>query len=239
MAKDAVIRVSGLSKSYSGRKALDGVSLEIGKGELFGLLGPNGAGKTTMIRAMTGQLKPDSGSVTVGGVDVLKDPVGARKIVGIVPEQETPPSFLTASEYLRFVCMIRKLGDVEKRCARWFDYLAFGEERDVLCKNLSRGTRQKLMISQAFIHEPEIAFIDEPLINLDPVMQERVKDHLKRFVRGGGTLFLSTHVLAIAEEICTRIAIIDKGRLIHDGPVSGLRRKKKHLDELFLSLVKE
>ena len=237
--KGTAIRASGVSKSYAGRKVLDGIDIEIGKGELFGLLGPNGAGKTTMIRAMTGQVRPESGSIHVGGVDALKDPVKVRELVGIVPEQETPPSFLSASEYLRFVCMIRKLDRVQERCDRWFEYLAFGDERDVLCKNLSRGTRQKLMISQAFIHEPKIAFIDEPLINLDPVMQKRVKEHLRKFVREGGTVFLSTHVLAIAEEICTRIAIIDKGKVIHDGSVSELKRKKKHLDELFLSLVKE
>jgi ABC-2 type transport system ATP-binding protein len=237
--KPPAIEVKGLVKKYGGRPALDGVDLTVGRGELFGLLGSNGAGKTTMIRAMTGQTGVDAGTVSVGGIDALRDPVKVREISGIVPEQESPPSFLSAREYLDFVAMVRGLGDVSAARDGWFRNLSFHGQEDMLCKDLSRGTRQKLMIIQAFIHEPRIAFIDEPLINLDPVMQKRVKDYLKAFVRRGGTVFLSTHVLEIAEEICTRIAILDKGRIIHEGPVSGLKRKKKHLEGLFLSMVSE
>jgi ABC-2 type transport system ATP-binding protein len=235
----SAISVSGLKKTYGGRMALDGVQLVVPKGELFGLLGPNGAGKTTMIRAMTGQIKPDDGKIEIEGIDAVKKPVRVREISGIVPEQENPPSFLSAEEYLHFVCSIRKIASPENACDFWFSYLSFGDEKDVLCKNLSRGTRQKLMIAQAFLHEPSIAFIDEPLINLDPLMQKKVKEYLRKFVKGGGTVFLSTHVLEIAEEICTMVAIIDKGKVIHAGTVNDIRKKKKHLDDFFLSLVKD
>ena len=239
MADKHAVKISGLGKEYSGRKALDSVDLVVKRGELFGLLGPNGAGKTTMIKAMTGQLKPDKGSVRVMDVDALRQPLKVRGVSGIVPEQESPPSFLSAEEYLHFVSRIRRIKSPEKHIEHWLEYLSFGGERDVLAKNLSRGTRQKLMIAQAFLHEPMIAFIDEPLINLDPLMQKRVKEHLLKFVKGGGTVFLSTHVLEIAEEICSRVAIIDKGKIIHEGSVSEIKRKKKHLPEFFLSLVRD
>ena len=232
-----VIEARGLSRSYGALKAVRNLSLSINEGELFGLLGPNGSGKTTTVRAMTGQIRPDSGKVTVLGIDVLRDPIGARRVVGIIPEQETPPSFLTAEEYLHFVCGIRKLGNVKRRCDRWFSFLNFADEKEVLCKDLSRGTRQKLMFSQAFLHEPGVAFIDEPLINLDPVIQRKVKDFLKDFVKKGGTVFLCTHVLEIAEEICTRVGIIDRGKLIYEGSISDVKKKRKSLESFFLKLV--
>ena len=232
-----MVEASGLAKAYGSIKALDGVDLKVEAGELFGLLGPNGAGKTTMIRSMTGQIRPDSGTVSVLGVDPAKDPVRARSLIGIVPEQETPPSFLTAEEYLHFVAKIRGLGDVKKRCGFWFDYLCFGDQRDMLCKDLSRGTRQKLMLAQAFLHEPKLAFIDEPIVNLDPIVQKKVKDYFKAYVKKGGTIFMTTHVLEIAEEICTRVAIIDRGRIIYDGSMESLKRKRKSLGDFFLSLV--
>jgi ABC-2 type transport system ATP-binding protein len=234
------IEIKNLSKSFGNLKAVNGLSLSVKEGELFGLLGPNGSGKTTTVKLLTGQLKPSKGSMNVLGINVLKDPLKVRELAGIIPEQETPPSFLTAEEYLTFVGRIRNLGSsIKDRCDEWFEFLEFNNQRNVLCKDLSRGTRQKLMFAQAFLHEPKLAFIDEPLINLDPVIQRKVKDFLQNFVRNGGTLFFSTHVLEIAEEICTRIGIIDKGKLIYEGPIKDLKRKKQNLEEFFLKLVRE
>ena len=233
-----MIEADGLTKDYGDVTAVNGVSLCVAKGELFGLLGPNGSGKTTMIRMLTGQVRPTSGSARVMGLDVVKDPIRVRELVGIIPEQETPPSFLTAEEYLRFVARIRNLDRVDERCDHWFDLLEFREKRDVLCKDLSRGTRQKLMFAQAFLHEPRLALIDEPLINLDPIMQRTVKDFLRSYVRDGGTVFLSTHILEIAEEICDRIGIIHNGRLLHAGQVDDLTGSGRHLESFFLDLVR-
>jgi ABC-2 type transport system ATP-binding protein len=232
-----VIEVQDLTKTFGDVTAVNRVTLSVGKGELFGLLGPNGSGKTTMIKCLTGQLRPTEGGVRVMGIDAVAEPVRVRELVGITPEQETPPSFLTAEEYLRFVGHIRKIPDIGAQADFWFDFLDFGDKRDVLCKDLSRGTRQKLMVAQAFLHRPELVLIDEPLINLDPIMQRKIKDYLAGYVKDGGTVFVSTHILEIAEEICTRVGIIHRGNLVREGPVADLRGEK-HLEEVFLDAVR-
>jgi len=172
-----ILDAQKLSKNYGDVAAVDNVSISVQEGALFGLLGPNGSGKTTMIKMLTGQVRPTGGSATVLGLDVTIDPVGVRDRVGIIPEQETPPSFLTSMEYLRFVGAVRKIAGIEEKADWWFDFLEFRDKRNVLCKDLSRGTRQKLMFAQAFIHEPALALIDEPLINFDPIMQDVVKEY--------------------------------------------------------------
>jgi ABC-2 type transport system ATP-binding protein len=233
-----IIEVRGLVRKFGDVTAVNGISLSVRKGELFGLLGPNGSGKTTMIRCLTGQLKPTAGEVRVMDLDAVRDPIRVRELVGITPEQETPPSFLTAEEYLHFAGRIRKIPDMEDRCGFWFDFLEFGDKRDVLCKDLSRGTRQKLMVAQAFLHRPELVLIDEPLINLDPIMQRKIKDYLTRYVKDGGTVFLSTHILEIAQEICTRVGIIHRGNLVREGPIADLRSSSKNLEEVFLDAIR-
>ncbi len=234
-----VIDARDLSKNYGDVKAVDHVNLHVDEGALFGLLGPNGSGKTTMIRMLTGQTKPTAGSATVLGIDVTKDPIGIRARVGIIPEQETPPSFLTAIEYLEFVGAVRKIPEIGTKADWWFDFLDFGDKKNVLCKDLSRGTRQKLMFAQAFIHEPTLALIDEPLINFDPIMQDVVKEYLATYVKKGKTNFVSTHILEVAEEICSDFAILHKGTLLHTGPVAELTSRGEHLPAYFLSLVRK
>ena len=213
------------------------ISLEVPAGALFGLLGPNGSGKSTTIRMLSGQTRPTSGTATVLGVDAAADPVGVRRRIGLIPEQETPPSFLTAEEYLRFVGAVRGLDGADEAAAWWFEFLDFDDKRDVLCKDLSRGTRQKLMFAQAFLHRPALALIDEPLVNFDPIVQHQVKEFLVDYVREGNTVFLSTHILEVAEEVCTGYAILHRGRLLHAGAPDELRESGRHLPEVFLDLV--
>jgi len=234
-----VIDARDLSKNYGDVTAVDHVNLHVDEGALFGLLGPNGSGKTTMIRMLTGQTKPTAGSATVLGIDVTKDPIGIRARVGIIPEQETPPSFLTAIEYLEFVGAVRKIPEIGTKADWWFDFLDFADKKNVLCKDLSRGARQKLMFAQAFIHEPALALIDEPLINFDPIMQDLVKDYLATYVKKGKTIFVSTHILEVAEEICSDFAILHKGTLLHTGTVAELTSRGEHLPAYFLSLVRK
>ena len=234
-----IIEAHGLSRQFGDVTAVDNVTLTVTKGALFGLLGPNGSGKTTMIKMLTGQIRPSGGSATVLGIDVIKDPIRVREQVGIIPEQETPPSFLTSTEYLDFVGEVRHIPNVEKKADWWFDFLDFADKRDVLCKDLSRGTRQKLMFTQAFLHTPELALIDEPLINFDPIMQRKVKEFLAGYASSGKTIFISTHILEIAEEICTGFAILHKGKMLHSGTIAELKERDQHLDDFFLSLVQK
>lgn len=234
----AVLETRELTKSYGDVLAVDRISLSVEEGSLFGLLGPNGSGKTTMIRMLTGQIRPTSGEASVLGLDPVKDGIRVRERVGIIPEQESPPSFLTAMEYLGFVGSVRGIQDIGEKAEWWFDFLEFRDKKDVLCRDLSRGTRQKLMFAQAFIHEPALALIDEPLINLDPLVQETVKEFLEAYRRSGRTIFLSTHILEVAEEMCSSFAILHRGRLLHLGGMDDIRNGGKHLPEFFLSLVR-
>ena len=234
-----ILEAHNLTKVYGDLTAVDNVTLSVEKGELFALLGPNGSGKTTMIRMLTGQTRPTAGSASVLGLDVVKDPIGVRERVGIIPEQESPPSFLTAAEYLYFVGAVRKISGIDEKAAWWFDFLDFADKKNVLCKDLSRGTRQKLMFAQAFLHEPALALIDEPLINLDPIMQKTVKDYLAGYVKRGGTIFVSTHILEIAEEICSRFAILHAGKLLYSGSIADLQREGTRLGDFFLTLVRK
>jgi ABC-2 type transport system ATP-binding protein len=168
---------------------------------------------------------------------VLEDPIRVRELIGVIPEQETPPSFLTAEEYLHFVAKIRKMEHYAETCDKWFEFFDFIDQKNSLCRDLSRGTRQKLMFAQAFLHNPELAIIDEPLINLDPIMQRKVKDFLEGYVKNGGTVFISTHILEIAKEICTSIGIISKGKLVCTGCLDDPVLQRRNLEEFFLELV--
>jgi ABC-2 type transport system ATP-binding protein len=231
------IEARGLVKRYGRVDALRGIDLSVERGRFFGLFGPNGAGKTTMLRILTGQLKPTSGSARVLDVDVVQDPLRVKALVGIVPEVESPPSYLTASEYLYFVGRVRRVGGLEERIARWFAFFDLEDSRDLLCKDLSKGTRQKLMLAAAFFHDPGLAFLDEPFINLDPIYQRRLKEFLQDYVAGGGTVFMASHLLDIAERLCDRVAIIQDGAIVASGSVDEVRGREADLESAFLRLV--
>ena len=209
----AAIEVDGLRKEYGDVVALDGLDLTVESGELYGLLGPNGSGKTTTIEILTGQRTPTEGTVRVLGVDPVADPIEVRRSIGILPEREDPPSFLTPREYLEFVGDVRSLSNVDDRIEKWADTFDFRGILDTLSSDLSEGERQRVMLAQVFIHEPDLAFIDEPLVNLDPLMQAEVKRELRRYCEDGNTLFLSTHFVEVAEQLCTEVGIIAGGRL--------------------------
>ena len=208
------VETTALTKQYGDVLALDGLDLRVERGELYGLLGPNGSGKTTTIEILTGQRTPTGGSASVLGLDPVEQPLDVRQFVGILPEREDPPSFLTPREYLQFVGDVRDIADIDDRIDEWADRLEFRGILDTLSTDLSEGERQRVMLAQVFIHEPELVFIDEPLVNLDPLMQARVKTLLSEYYEDGNTLFLSTHFMEVAEELCTRVGIIASGRLV-------------------------
>ncbi|GAD52322.1 ABC transporter, ATP-binding protein [Halarchaeum acidiphilum MH1-52-1] len=210
------IATEELRKSYGDLTALAGLTLDVPAGELFGLLGPNGAGKSTTIRILTGQLRPDAGTASVLDVDPVDDPVGVRERVGILPEQESPPSFMTPREYFDFVGSVRDLDaeTVTDRVETWADRLSYAAKLDTMTTDLSRGQQQKVMITAAFLHDPDLVFIDEPLVNLDPIVQETVKRHLRDYRDAGNTVFLSTHDIDVAAELCDRVGIVREGSLV-------------------------
>ncbi|QGN08212.1 ATP-binding cassette domain-containing protein [Halorhabdus sp. CBA1104] len=207
------IETDGLTKRYGDLRALSSLSLSVEQGSLFGLLGPNGSGKTTTIGLLTGQHQPDAGSARVLGIDPVASPLDVREAVGILPEREDPPSFLTPREYLRFVGDVRDRDDIDDRIGEWAQRLEFTAALDTTAAALSEGQRQRVMLAQAFVHDPDLVFIDEPLVNLDPILQERVKEELRAYREAGNTVFLSTHFVDVAADLCDRVGILDGGHL--------------------------
>jgi ABC-2 type transport system ATP-binding protein len=233
----SVIRVANISKNFGKVKALIDLDFSIQKGEFFGLFGPNGAGKTTITRIITGQLSPDKGEGETMGVS-FSDGLGIKRKVGIVPEAETPPTFLTAQEFLELVCRLRDFEKVDKRVDKWLEFFEIEEKRDVLCRDLSRGQRQKVMLASAFIHDPELLLLDEPFINLDPIFQKKVREHLVNHVKSGNTIFMCSHILEIAEKLCSRMAVIKKGKIVALGTLDEIRAsKEERLEDIFMRLV--
>jgi ABC-2 type transport system ATP-binding protein len=232
-----IIDVRMVSKSYGEVQALNNVSIKVKKSEFYGLFGPNGAGKTTLLRVLTGQLSPDSGNISVVGVDG-RDPMELKRRIGVVPEAESPPTFLTVQETLELVSKIHRVEDIDERVEEWLCFFKIKDKRDVLCKDLSKGQRQKLMLASAFIHRPSLLLLDEPFINLDPIYQKRVRNYLEDLVASGVTVFMCTHILEIAEKLCTKVAVIHEGAIIREGPMEAISGGSA-LEDVFLELVGE
>jgi ABC-2 type transport system ATP-binding protein len=215
----AKIDARGVSMSYGDVEALKDFSVEVGDGELVGLIGPNGAGKSSAIKILSGQIQRDSGDVEVLGIDPGERPKELRSRIGVLPEREDPPSFLTVEEYFDYVSEIR--GEQIDR-EQWVERLNLEGKLGELTVDLSKGERQKLMIVQAFFHSPELVLIDEPLINLDPVVQEEVKRIFEEHIDSGGSLLLSTHVISLAEEVCDRVYLLEDGESRETGDTENL-----------------
>lgn len=236
---EPVIVTDRLTRRFGRIVAVDGVSFSVFRGEIFGLLGPNGAGKSTLVKLMTGQLEATSGTCVVLGSDPFRDPLAVKRKIGIVPEIESLPSFLTGREYLHFVGLVRDIKDIKKRTEEWIERLEMQEIATMPCKDLSKGTRQKLMVAAALIHEPPLVFLDEPFQGLDPRYQKLIREYLEEYIDRGGTVFMCTHILEIAEKMCTRIAIINRGRFVTVGTPENIRREGETLADTFLRLIEK
>ena len=238
-----MIRLEGLSKRFGELAAVDSLDLNVPRGEFFAFLGPNAAGKTTTIKMLTGLLKPSAGRIEVGGFDMQTQPERAKALMSYVPDFPFLYDKLTAHEFMRFVGDIYQLDRpvIAERTGQLFDKLHLHDFAHELTENLSHGTRQRLVIASALLHDPQVFVIDEPMVGLDPRHARIVKNEFKERAQAGMTIFLSTHQLSVAEEMADRIGIIHRGKLIALGTVDELRRLSHGagaaLEKVFLSLV--
>jgi ABC-2 type transport system ATP-binding protein len=222
-----MIEISGLNKDYSGKKVIDGLDLEIERGELFGFLGPNGAGKTTAIRILTTLTKPSSGKVAINGIDVAREPEKVKSEFGIVQQHLSLNRDLTIHENLELHARLHHLPKKERdeRIADLLDYVELSEHADYLIDDVSGGMKRRAMIARALIHRPNLLFLDEPTVGLDAQTRRKVWELIRRMNTEGTTVFLTTHYIEEAEALCQRVGVLHHGRIIAiDSPLS-LRRK--------------
>jgi ABC-2 type transport system ATP-binding protein len=238
-----MIQIFDLTKKYGTFTAVNRVTLTVPKGSLYGFLGPNGAGKTTTLRMIAGILRPTTGRVLIGGDDVATHPLAAKMRLGFIPDRPFVYDKLTGAEFLRFVAgLYGQEGQVvERRIDELLDVFELATWKNELIESYSHGMRQKLIISSALIHRPEVIVVDEPMVGLDPRAARLLKDLFRGFVGRGGTVLMSTHTLEIAEAICDRLAIIQGGRIVAAGAMPDLRRQHDAgdlgLEDLFLRLT--
>jgi ABC-2 type transport system ATP-binding protein len=240
-----MIQLRALTKRYGAFTAVDAIDLHVPRGQLFGFLGPNGAGKTTTLRMIAGILRPTSGSVVIGGVDVASAPAAAKAKLGFIPDRPFIYEKLTGAEFLRFVAGLYGQDGmaVERRMDELLALFDLTEWKDELVESYSHGMRQKLIISSAFLHRPEVIVVDEPMVGLDPKATRILKDLFREYTRRGHTVMMSTHTLEVAESLCDRVAIIQGGRIRAAGTVAELHASAeaggRGLEELFLKLTGE
>lgn len=241
-----MIELSGISKTYakSAVKAVDGLSVTVKDGEIFGFLGPNGAGKTTTIKALTGVLKADEGSVRIDGVDLTAEPIAAKRRIGYVTDNPELFARLKAAEYLNFVADIYGVGDADRR-ERTARYAGLFGIKDALAASIgsfSHGMKQKLLVTASLLHDPANWILDEPMVGLDPKSAFNLKELMRERAAAGKTVFFSTHVMEVAEKLCDRLAIINRGKIVFMGTLAelkALRGADGSLEKLFLELVDE
>jgi ABC-2 type transport system ATP-binding protein len=240
-----MIRLTDLTKRYGGFTAVDAINLEVPKGELFGFLGPNGAGKTTTLRMIAGILRPSGGRVEIAGVDIVKDPIAAKTRLGFIPDRPFIYEKLTGAEFLRFVAGLYGQDGprVEHRARELLALFDLEDWRDELVESYSHGMRQKLIISSAFVHRPDVIVVDEPMVGLDPKAARILKDLFREYTRRGHTIMMSTHTLEVAEAMCDRIGIIQGGKIRACGTMAELRQSAEDgaqgLEHIFLRLTGE
>jgi len=240
-----MIELRSLTKRYGSFTAVNAVDLDVPRGELFGFLGPNGAGKTTTLRMIAGILRPSSGSIRIADIDIAADPVAAKQKLGFIPDRPFIYEKLTGVEFLRFVAGLygQSGEEVERRGRELLALFDLEEWRDELVESYSHGMRQKLIISSAFVHKPDVIVVDEPMVGLDPKAARILKDLFREYVRRGHTIMMSTHTLEVAETMCDRIGIIKNGKIRALGTMADLRAASTHgdsgLEDIFLRLTGE
>lgn len=237
-----MIEVDGLQKLYGDFPAVQSLSFQVGAGEVLGLVGPNGAGKTTTIRSIAGIIIPTGGRIRIAGHDLAKDPVAAKSALAFIPDEPHLFEYLTVEEHLRFIARLYQMGDVGARIPGLLEELELADKRGALPGELSRGMKQKLAIACGLLHEPKALLLDEPLTGLDPVGIRRMKATIMRRAAGGSAVILSSHLLHLVEEICTRVLVMQRGRVVAFGTIAEIiagrpELEAQSLEDVFLALI--
>jgi ABC-2 type transport system ATP-binding protein len=238
-----MIELTQLTKIYNGFTAVDRLTLRVGRGEIFGFIGPNGAGKTTTIKMLGGVLAPTTGSVVVCGINLQAEPERAKRKLGFIPDRPYLYEKLTGLEFLRFTAEIYgvPVSEFQPKATAILKMFALAGWSNELIESYSHGMKQRLIMASAVLHDPEVLIVDEPMVGLDPLAIIMVKKLFRKLAADGVTIFMSTHTLQVAEDICDRIGIITRGRLIANGTAADLRREanvtEADLEQVFLNLT--
>jgi ABC-2 type transport system ATP-binding protein len=240
-----MIELQNLTKDYGTTVAVNQLSLRVSPGEIYGFIGPNGAGKTTTIRMMGGIIEPTSGNIFIADIDIKKNPVQAKQMIGFVPDRPFLYEKLTGMEFLKFIADLYQVHPqrMPERARELLNQFALLDWADEIIEAYSHGMKQRLIIAAALLHDPKVLVIDEPMVGLDPSAVRMVKDILKDLASQNVTIFVSTHTLSIAEDLCDRIGVIHKGTLLAQGTMAELndaaQTGEARLEEVFLTLVRE
>ncbi len=237
----AILTIKNLVKSYGGaQKAVDGLSLSVEPGDVYGFIGHNGAGKTTTLKAVTGILDYDSGEIQIDGYDVKAEPIECKRRIAYVPDNPELYDYLTGIQFLNFFADIYRVekSEREDKIKKYADAFEITQDLGDLIGGYSHGMKQKLMLVASFMHDPKLFIFDEPFVGLDPKAAYSVKQLMREACERGAAVFFSTHVLDVAEKLCDKIAIIKKGKLIADGRIDAVRGDDS-LEEVFLELVEK
>jgi ABC-2 type transport system ATP-binding protein len=237
-----MITVSNLTRHYGAFVAVDGISFDVKPGEVLGLVGPNGAGKTTTLRCLSGIIAPSSGSVTIAGHDIQKSPVPAKQALAFIPDEPHLFDHLTVEEHLRFIARIYGVADAEQRIGPLLHELEIDDKRGALPAELSRGMKQKLAIACGLLHEPSVLILDEPLTGLDPAGMRRMRATISARAKAGAAVVLSSHLLTLVEELCTKLFVIRRGACVGYGSLTEIVSTHPalaghSLEEVFLALT--
>jgi ABC-2 type transport system ATP-binding protein len=237
-----MIEVSQLTKSYEKLLAVDALSFDVKPGEILGLVGPNGAGKTTTLRCLAGIIAPNSGTVQIAGHDIQKDPVPAKKAIAFIPDEPHLFDYLSVEEHLRFIARLYGVADAEQRVPALLAELELSEKLKVLPGELSRGMKQKLAIACGLLHDPAVLILDEPLTGLDPGGIRRMRATIAARAKAGAAVVLSSHLLNLVEELCTKILVMRKGRVVAFGTIMEIvaahpELAGRSLEDVFLALT--
>ncbi|HEY7348229.1 MAG TPA: ABC transporter ATP-binding protein [Ktedonobacterales bacterium] len=244
----AAIVTQGLVRAFGPKIAVNALNLTVQRGEFFGFLGPNGAGKSTTIKLMVGLLRPTAGRVWVGGVDVWRDPLAARRLMGVLPEQLNLYDRLSGREFLTFAGHMYGLdkGEISRRSEDLLTILTLASDADKLIVDYSVGMRKKIALAAALIHRPQVLFLDEPFEGIDPISSRIIRNILRDLTGAGVTIFFSSHIMEVVERLCSRVGIINQGSLVAEGTLQELRERGARdgqtqeaatLEDIFLQVV--